>query len=196
VKKIIDDGSTEKLWAPRNAGYFQRWNPFASFAKDTSDTNLKRDITQFCDSLTDQEFLSNIDTFLKDEPLIEPATRRAVESAYRTLSSTLTRLFGSIQQQLLRKCRDAATNQVQERIRAYQRDCQKRSADLFVQQINDAHIAEDDWCVYARLITSRLTHRHSKLPYRHFETFPGHCGTVPLPWYVLEFFVFYLYIML
>jgi hypothetical protein len=148
VKKIIDEGSTEKWWASKTAGWFQRWNPFASSIEDTSDADLKRHITQFCGDLTDQEFLCNVEIFLKEEPLVEPATRRAIESAYKALSSALRRLFGSIQPQLLTKYKDAARNQVQEQIRAYQRDGQKRSADLFVRQINDVPIAEDDWCVH------------------------------------------------
>lgn len=173
VKKIIDEGSTRKPWASKNEGFWQRWWISSARPQDINDEDLKRDVTQFCDSLTDQEFLSNIDTYLKDEPLVEPAIRQAVDSIYDSLSSTLKRLFGELQPWLMKKRRDAVMVQVREQINAYQRDNRKSSAERFIQEINSVQIAEDDQCVNANLIDSQLTRaRISSSPtvvLKHFQ---------------------------
>lgn len=168
VRRIIQDGSPEKLAIRKNTSVWQRLNPFGSSGPDVSDTDIKSDVMQLCDSLSDQEFLANIDAYVKDEALVEPATRRAVELAYDHLTSTLSKASGLLMKDLLRKYRDATTARATEQINAYRLDGLKRSADLFIQQINSIPIVGSD-----RYVMHSWTRLQILIYFRKFQ--------VPLP---------------
>lgn len=136
VRNIIREGSLEKLGARQGNAWIRI--PFLSSGASGGDINIKDDVMQYCEALSDQEFLSNIERYIKDEPLVEPATRCALESAYSYLSSALTRTFGSFMPTVLKKQREVVKAQIAEQLDFSKQEALRRSAELFSQEINSA----------------------------------------------------------
>jgi hypothetical protein len=142
IRSIIKDGSPGKFERKNSTSWLPKIPFFSSGSTNDNSVDIKAEVEEFCKQLSDGEFLANLDDYVKQEPLVQPATRRASELAYDHFSSTLTRTFGSMLSTVLTMKREFAAGQVNQRCTADKKEALRSSNELFYQQINSTPEAD------------------------------------------------------
>ncbi|KAF5362168.1 hypothetical protein D9756_002245 [Leucocoprinus leucothites] len=132
VRSIIGGGQPENL-GPKQTNL---WTYIWSFINSGEESDLKKDVEEYCRRISDRDFLADLDTYMESEPLVEPATRRVSELVHTYLSNNLTRIFGSFISFVLKKQRDLTRSQLVEECKQDKEEAGRRSAAMFIQGIN------------------------------------------------------------
>lgn len=159
VRAIVADGFTGHLQAIFET---KTWRPYYTFESEVETS---------CHKLPDQEFLAQVGQYVKDEPLIELATRQAIERVYTHLDNALKSALGQIASFILERQKDTAKLQLDEKLRTYEADRQKKSTDIFVQDINSASETAVTSCVAFRAHVFLNLISSPQYPHHYFEAY-------------------------
>lgn len=127
VRAVVKEGVPDKFRAKENDSWSLSFLLSASNA--IFDSNIHKGITKRCKRVPNRIFLANIDSYVEEEPLVEPATRHALDTAYDHLSEVLRNAFTSLRPEVLN------TQLVQELDNAKQRAFDQSTGTL-IEQIN------------------------------------------------------------
>jgi hypothetical protein len=132
IRSIIKDGSPVKLGAKKNSSWF------GYFLGSDSGTEIdfQKEVDEYCRMLSDQEFISNLDSYVDDEPLLNPATRSALESANAHISSTLSKIYREFVQVVLTEQRKIMRARAIAECDQRRQEVASRSATIFIREVN------------------------------------------------------------
>lgn len=99
VRAVVKEGVPDKLGKTQNS-----WRSYFLLSPNNAMFNIDIQglITKRCKRVPNRIFLANLDRYVKEEPLVEPATRRALDTAYDHLSTVLKNVFTSFMPAVLK----------------------------------------------------------------------------------------------
>ncbi|KXN92377.1 hypothetical protein AN958_06995 [Leucoagaricus sp. SymC.cos] len=135
VDTIVKEGSLAKIGKKQSTS----WLPLSRFfsSSDSSgEIDLKMAVEQRSRLLSDQEFLARLDDYVEEEPLVQPATRRAWDSAHDHIARELGKIFGRFLPVVLRKHQEFIRSQINEESKAVHKEAMRRSTGQLIRECN------------------------------------------------------------
>ncbi len=150
VRTVILGGTLDKLRGRQSNTWRSYLSALLPANNATPDIDIKKDVNQHCSQISDQEFLANLDRYVMDEPLVEAATRRALDVTYDHLSVVLSKAFASLMPLALKKHQDSTKAQLIQELDNVKKDALDRSTETFIKEINSVSDNNTSTCVILR----------------------------------------------
>jgi hypothetical protein len=146
ICSIIEDGSPLKLGAKKKSSWLSNFNFLlpGRGADSGIEIDLQDEVEEYCRMLSDQEFISNLDSYVDDQPLVNPATRSALESANAHISSTLSKIFVDFVQVVLKEQRKTMRAGVIAECDQRREEAARHSARMFTREVNALSTSESN----------------------------------------------------
>lgn len=126
IQSIVNDGFAARLEAVAEVG---AWKTYPAYHSE---------VTDICQKISDKDFLARIGQYVAEEPLVEPATRQAIQRVYAHLKNALRSSLDDIAAYILQQQRGVAKAQLEFKLQASEADKEKKSRDLLIQDMNSA----------------------------------------------------------
>lgn len=180
ARSILQDGSPEKLQTKRrqSSGWRSVLLSLLPGGNATSvDVDIKTEVTNHCNLVTDSIFLSHLDHYVKEAPLVEPATCRALDATYDYLSRVLNKTFASLMSTVLKKRQEAVKTQINEELARAEQEDFHQSTDVFIEEVNSISDNTTNPFVrfsfpffYFKLVVTTVFTEHQSLYWKSWRT--------------------------